>query len=239
MGNELKKSAPAYLGMFLIALVVAVLARVGLAVMDNSGVLSYNYRAATQPYGTEGLSTLDQLPMTLTGGQFIGFIFIGGLCLSLAVAAAMLFAHVFEKGEGKLGTALVWGFATAIVSFACLIIVVLGMYSRVLLSSMTSGGGEGGSLGLTLGLLVLCVGTLIAAASMVLHAAYTREGSWKRMLWAVLLALVCGAVVCVFVVGGFGAINAMPSNSSAIAGWLGAAIVANCVLLFVGNKLAS
>ncbi|MBQ9068170.1 MAG: hypothetical protein IJ131_03780 [Eggerthellaceae bacterium] len=239
MSNDLKKSALPYLGLFGVAAVICALGRAGLAAMDVTGAFSYNYRTATAPYLTEGLSTLDKLCMVSTGGTLVGFIFAGGLALCLAVASAMLFSYVFDgEGEGGMGVALVWGFATAIVSFACLVVTVLGLFSRVQLSQMASSGG--GSLGVLVVLLFLCVGTLVAAASTVLRAA-TRRGSTtgKNVLWTILLALVCGAVVCVLTVGAFGAINAVPSDTGTMVGWLVAAVVCNCIMLFVGSRLGS
>ena len=239
MGNELKKSVPAFVALFGGALVIALLARVGLAVMDATGALGYNYRAATAPYLTDGLSTLDKLPFTLTGGTLVGFIMAGGLALCLAMATALVFARLFAgEGEGKPGTALVWGFLSAIVQFACLFIVVLGLYSQVLLSQMTKGGG--GALGITLVMLLLAVGTLTAAACTMLHAAERRGGGspMKTAVQVLLCVLVCGAVVCALVCVCFPAINAESASAGAIAGLLAVACVCNLALLFVGRKLA-
>ncbi|WP_350454735.1 hypothetical protein [Slackia heliotrinireducens] len=238
MGTELKKSAPAFLTLFASALIIALLGRIGSKVLDVTGALGYNYRAATAPYLTDGLTTLDKLPFTMTGGTLVGFIFAGGLALCLATATALLFAHLYpQKGQGGIGVALVWGFASAIVAFVCLFIIVLGLYSEVLLSQMTKGGG--GSLGLTLGMLVLAVGTLTAAASLVLRGALVKGAGSSRptFVWVIATLAVCGAAVCALVCICFSAINANPASPAAIAGSLGAACICNLVMAFAGVRL--
>ena len=239
MGNELKRSAPAFATLFAGALMVALLGRIGAMVMDATRALGYNYRAATAPYLTDGLTTLDKLPFTLTGATLVGFIFAGGLALCLATATVLLFAYLFAgEGEGKPGTALVWGLASAIVAFACLAIVVLGLYSEVLLSQMTKSGG--GSLGVTLAMLLLAVGTLTAAGCVVLRGAVARGGgnAKKTLLNVLVCMLVCGAVVCALVCVCFPAINGNPASVGAIAGTLALACACNLVMLFAGAKLA-
>lgn len=236
MKEDLKKSAPVFLTVYGIAILVTVFARIGCAVMDSTGVLSYNYRAATAPYLAEG-STLDQVCWTLTGGTLVGFMFAAGVAFALAVATALIFGHLFSRRDkGSVGTALVWGLATAIVSFACLAVTVAGLYSHVLLSQMTS---KGGGMGAVPVLLVLTVATFVAATSLMIRNVLSKDSRRARAVGALSMTLACGLVVCVLVIGTFGAVNAHPATPGHAAGWLCACVAANSVMMCVAARKRS
>ena len=86
-----------FLALFGVALVVAVVGRIGLAVMDLAGVLTYDYIAAST--GT----LLNQVCSALTGPALVAFMALGGMVCALAVAAPMLYGYWFQRGARKLG----------------------------------------------------------------------------------------------------------------------------------------
>lgn len=238
MKDQLKAYAAPLGTVYLVALAVLVLARIGLACMDATGVLSYNYWSATAPYNAGG-SLLDQICWALTGGTLVGFMFAAGLTFGVTVAAVLLFVQVSRKREAAesdlAAPALVWGLATALVAFVCLFVCVLGTFSPIQLAQMSSKGG--GAAGIVLLLMLVELATLLAAASCVLFACLKPGSSaGRRAGRTVCAALVCGIVVLVFVVGTFAAINAVEINGAAAAGWLLAGIVANLAMMFVGLK---
>ena len=67
MKDSMRTMARPYAILFAIALVVAVLARIGLAVMDAAGWLAYDYISAS------GVPMLDVICSILTGSAFVAF----------------------------------------------------------------------------------------------------------------------------------------------------------------------
>lgn len=233
MKNQLKAYAAPLATLYMVALAVLVLARIGLACMDSMGVLSYNYWSATSPYNASG-SLLDQICWALTGGTLIGFMFAAGLAFGVTVAAVLVFVKVSREtkvaGTSLVAPALVWGLVTALVAFVCLFAVALGTFSPIQLAQMSSKGG--GAMGAVLVL-------MLAAASCVLFACTKPDQSpGRRAARVVCAAIVCGAAVLVFVVGTFAALNAVEINVAAAVGWLATGIAVNLVMMAVGAKLA-
>jgi len=240
MKNQLKTYAAPLATVYLAALAVLVLARIGLACMDGMGVLSYNYWSATAPYNASG-PLLDQICWALTGGTLIGFMFAAGLAFGMTVAAVLVFVKVSREanaaGSSLAAPALVWGLATALVAFICLFAVVLGTFSPIQLAQMSSKGG--GATGAVLVLMFVELATLLAAASCVLFACTKPDRAPGRIAVRVACAaLACGVLVLVLMVGTFAAINTVEINAGAAAGWLAAGIVANLAMMYVGIKRA-
>ena len=113
MKDSMRTMARPYAILFAIALVVAVLARIGLAVMDAAGWLAYDYISAS------GVPMLDVICSILTGSAFVAFMFAAALTLMVSAAGAVLQAALFAKGvegAGKPAAAFLWGWAAAAVS---------------------------------------------------------------------------------------------------------------------------
>ena len=84
MAKLMKDMARPYAGLFSIALVIALLGRIGLWVMDMTGTIAYDYISAS------GVALLDVVCSILTGSAFIAFVFAGSLALVLSTARGRL-----------------------------------------------------------------------------------------------------------------------------------------------------
>ena len=93
----MRTMARPYAILFAIALVVALLARIGLAVMDAAGWLAYDYISAL------GVPMLDVICSILTGSAFVAFLFAAALTLMVSAAGAVLQAVLFAKGVKGAG----------------------------------------------------------------------------------------------------------------------------------------
>ena len=93
MKDSMRTMARPYAILFAIALVVALLARIGLAVMDAAGWLAYDYISAS------GVPMLDVICSILTGSAFVAFLFAAALTLMVSAAGAVLQAALFAKGR--------------------------------------------------------------------------------------------------------------------------------------------
>ena len=85
MKEQLKDMARPYAMLFLIALAVAIVGRIGLAVMDLTGTLSYDYISAAD------VPILDVVCSILTGSALVAFMYAASLamvCCSRAEARA-------------------------------------------------------------------------------------------------------------------------------------------------------
>lgn len=135
MKDSMRTMARPYAILFAIALVVALLARIGLAVMDAAGWLAYDYISAS------GVPMLDVICSILTGSAFVAFLFAAALTLMVSAAGAVLQAALFAKGvkgAGKPAAAFLWGWAAAAMSLVCLLVVASGILSGVQVGSMSS-----------------------------------------------------------------------------------------------------
>lgn len=139
--KDMKAMARPFLALYAMALVIALLGRIGLAVAGDTGVLAFDYISAS------GVPVLDVICSILTGSAFVAFLFAAGLALCVSTAGAVLYGALASRAEGDAGapavrprplTAFLWGWATALVALVCLVVVVLGILSAVQVGSMSS-----------------------------------------------------------------------------------------------------
>lgn len=218
---------------FAVSLVVAVLGRIGLWIMAEAGWLAFDYISAS------GVPMLDVVCSILTGSALVAFMVAAALMLSVQLVGVLLQALLFARGAdgaGRPGQAFLWGWATAIVSVACLLIMASGILSGVQVGSMSSKLPGAGMLLLAALVFTAFVGTLLAAASQVMCACLSRNGG-KAGWNLVAAAAVCGAVVMLLFVLTFSAINVASPNIAAVGGWFAADLVVNLAMLFVAGRL--
>lgn len=221
--------------LFLLALVVAVIARLGLGIMDQSGTLAYDYISAA------GIPILDIVCSILTGSAFVAFMFAAALTLIISTAGVALQGLLFTRGAagaGKLGQSFLWAWATALVAIICLFIVVSGILSPIQVASMSSK--LPGTLVLVGALIVFAafIGTLLAAASMVVCACFAKARDEKRAGWyLVIAALVCGLIVMFLTINTFAAINVLSVDISSVGMWFGIDLLVNLALFFASYAL--
>lgn len=247
----MRRLARPYGALFAIALVMAVVARLGLFAADVTGVLAYDYISASD------VPVLDVVCSILTGSAFVAFLAAAGLALCVSCAGAVLYGALFERGCALAGsngsdgggapgavkpcpkTAFLWGWATALVALICLLVVVSGIFSPVQVSSMSSKLPAAPVLVLALVVFAAFLGTLLAAAAMTVCACVARARARRGRLGAnlVIAALACGMVVAALTVGTFSAINVVGINAAAAGGWFAVDITANLIILFAAYVL--
>ena len=229
MGKHMKSMAHPYLTLFGIALIVAVLARIGLFAMDVSGALAYDYISASN------VGILDVICSILTGSAFVAFLFVAGLVLTLSTAGVALYGLLYARntaGAGHIPTAFLWGWATALMALVCALIVGSGILSAVQVGSMSS---KLPSLPVLLAALVVFaafIGTLLGAASLTVCACIARAKEGRGLGKDLLLATtVCGLIVMALTVGTFSVINSPSIELASVGLWLGVDLVANVVIM--------
>lgn len=221
--------------MYVIALIVALLARIGLSVMGNSGVLAFNYSSATHPEIYKK-PLFDQLAEALTSGSFFGFLFICGLCLALAVASVMLFSYILHTGSYEAAHPEIWacvtGALTVLVSIVCIAIIAPANFSEIQIMFMGSMGGDMSGAGGVAISLFICITTLIAAASMVFDWCISLwKKSWRRgFLSFVLATLICGMIVLLLLQNIAGILFCVSVDMAALTGALWIAIVVHIAI---------
>lgn len=232
MKESMRAMARPYGILFAMALVVAVLARVGLAIMDATGWLSYDYISAS------GVPMLDVVCSILTGSAFVAFLFAAALTLMVPAAGVALQALLFAKGTlgaGKPGAAFLWGWAAAAVSLVCLLVVANGILSGVQVGSMSSKLPGAGVLLVAAVVFTAFIGTLLGAAAQVVCACMARAGG--RASWNLVgAAAACGAVVMVLTVLTFAAINTASPNLAAVGGLFALDAAVNVAMLLVAAR---
>lgn len=232
MKDSMRTMARPYAILFAITLVVALLARIGLAVMDAAGWLAYDYISAS------GVPMLDVICSILTGSAFVAFLFAAALTLMVSAAGAVLQAALFARGvqgAGRPAAAFLWGWTAAAVSLVCLLVVASGILSGVQVGSMSSKLPGAGALVLAAACFTAFLGTLLGAASQVMCACISRAGG--RASWNLVgAAAACGAVVMVLTVLTFAAINTASPNAAAVGGLLAVDCVVNVALLLAAGK---
>ena len=230
MKEQLKDMARPYAMLFLIALAVAIVGRIGLAVMDLTGTLSYDYISAAD------VPILDVVCSILTGSALVAFMYAASLAMVVSTAGVALHGLLFSRrseGAGRPATAFLWGWATALAAIVCLLITASGILSAVQVASMSSKLPS-------LPMLVLApvgfaafLGTLLGAASMTVCACLARARDEKRAGWnLVLAAFVCGLVVMVLTVGTFSSVNAASIQLGTVGAWFAADVVVNLAIMF-------
>ena len=232
MKESMRAMARPYGILFAMALVVAVLARVGLAIMDATGWLSYDYISAS------GVPMLDVVCSILTGSAFVAFLFAAALTLMVSAAGVALQALLFAKGAlgaGKPGAAFLWGWAAAAVSLVCLLVVASGILSGVQVGSMSSKLPGAGVLLVAAVVFTAFIGTLLGAAAQMVCACMARAGG--RASWNLVGAVAaCGAVVMVLTVLTFAAINTASPNLAAVGGLFALDAAVNVAMLLVAAR---
>ena len=233
MKENIKSIYKPFLILFCMGLIVAILARIGLAIMANLGIHSFDYISAT------GVSTLEVICSVLTGSALVAFMFVAGLALTMSAAVVALFALLFAKKKAQPNALLAFlvGWIGTIVILICMFIVASGIFSPVQISSMSS------KLPATplimLGCIVFAaiIGTLLAAAMMVICACLSRNRDNARYGWNLLTwTAICGVVVLVCVIGTFGAISQYPMVAAQVLGWLIADAIINVIIMVVASK---
>lgn len=95
MKEQLKDMARPYAMLFLIALAVAIVGRIGLAVMDLTGTLSYDYISAAD------VPILDVVCSILTGSALVAFMYAASLAMVVSTAGVALHGLLFaRRSEG-------------------------------------------------------------------------------------------------------------------------------------------
>ena len=236
--NSMKQMAKPFLTLFGIALIIALIGRIGLAVMAATGALAFDYISAS------GVAILDVICSILTGSAFVAFLFAAGLALCLSTAGPVLYGYLYAKdtpGAGRPLSAFLWGWATVLVAIVCLVVVASGILSAVQVGSMSSK--LPGMPVIILGVVVFAafLGTLLAAASMVVCACIARVRSGKGSLGGALLAAtaLCGLVVMVLTVGTFSTLNSVAIDTTALLAWFAADVVVNLLLMLGASRRLS
>ena len=228
--KDMKAMARPFLALYAMALVIALLGRIGLAVAGGTGVLAFDYISAS------GVPVLDVICSILTGSAFVAFLFAAGLALCVSTAGAVLYGALASRAEGDAGapavrprplTAFLWGWATALVALACLVVVVLGILPGLPIIVV-------GVVGFA-----AFLGTLLGAASMVVCACVARWRAGHSLELSLIAAVaLCGAVVAALTVGTLSALNVASISLPALGGWFAADVVANVAMLFGAKAYA-
>lgn len=235
MKTQMKAMARPYLTLFGMALIVAVVARIGLGIMDATGALAYDYISASD------VAILDTICSILTGSAFVAFMFAASLALTLSVAGVALYAAIArrEGAQASAGSAFLWGWATALVAIVCLVIVGGGILSAVQVGSMSSKLPGTGVLVIAAIVFAAFLGTLLGAASLVAVACVRRAKTPKHACVNLLVACaVCGLVVMVLTVGTFSTLNHVSIDTSALGVWFAADAVVNIAMLLAAGRFA-
>lgn len=241
MGTHMKNLARPFAVLFGMALIIAVLARIGLAIMAQTGSLAFDYISAS------GVAVLDVICSILTGSAFVAFLFAASLVLAVSTAGSVLYAVACAKGvrEGACESAarpagaFLWGWATALVAIICLVIVALGILSAVQVGSMSSKLPAMPVLVIAMIVFAAFIGTLLGAASMALYACLMRSKAGASFAKSVLgTTTICGAVVMLLTIGTFSAINTTSPSLGTVGAWFALDIVANLAILFVSDRRA-
>lgn len=230
--RDMKAMVHPFFTLYAMALIIALLGRIGLTVAGNTGVLAFDYISAS------GVPILDVICSILTGSAFVAFLFAAGLALVVSTAGPVLYGALVARGNGPSHplTAFLWGWATALVALVCLIIVVLGILSSVQVGSMSSK--LPGIPVIIVGIIGFAafLGTLLGAASMVVCVCVARWQAGRsltsNLIWAV---VICGSVVTILTVGTFSALNVSSINMATLGAWLVADVVANVLMLIMAN----
>ncbi|MEG0477196.1 MAG: hypothetical protein RR572_05975 [Raoultibacter sp.] len=238
MKAQLKEMRNAYVILFSIAAIVAVLGRVGLLIMDARGLLTYDYIAAST--GT----LFNQVCTALTGPALFALMFTAGLVLSISLAGVLLYAYFATLRSNPAEWvnpkyALVWGLCTTLVAIVCGAIVASGILSAVQIASMKTKLVMDAGMALMGLTLLLAITTLLAAAMMVLCMCLARgkaKGHTGRHL--IIATATCGAVVMVLTIFTFAPFNVVHLNGMACALWLGIDCLANILIMAVALRLA-
>lgn len=96
--KDMKAMARPFLALYAMALVIALLGRIGLAVAGGTGVLAFDYISAS------GVPVLDVICSILTGSAFVAFLFAAGLALCVSTAGAVLYGALASRDGARAAT---------------------------------------------------------------------------------------------------------------------------------------
>lgn len=232
MKIEFKQTMFSFGVLYAITVAMALLGRIGLAILDAMGGITYGYIAAsTGPI-------MAQLCSVFTGAQLYGSMCAMGLMCGLFAASVIVLGMNFAKHKdgrtGSLSVSLVWGLITAIVGLACLAFIILGTLSAVQLASMKLKLTIDGEMVLMLVLAVLAIGTMLAAASNVVYACVATAKDTRSLgIRLIVSSVLCGFVVVLLTVFTFNTVNATELVASSGAAWFGIDTVVNVVMALV------
>ena len=235
MKTQMKAMARPYVTLFGMALIVAVVARIGLGIMDATGALAYDYISASD------VAILDTICSILTGSAFVAFMFAASLALTLSVAGVALYAAIArrEGGQASAASAFLWGMGYGArrnrMPGYCWRRHSVGR-AGCSMSSKLPGTGV-----LVVAAIVFAafLGTLLGAASMVAVACVRRAKTSKRACVNLLVACaVCGLVVMVLTVGTFSTLNHVSIDTSALGVWFAADAIVNIAMLLAASRFA-
>lgn len=235
MAKLMKDMARPYATLFAVALAVALIARAGLLVMDMTGIIAYDYISAS------GAAILDVVCSILTGSAFIAFVFAGSLALTLSTAGVVLYGYLTRKGAIRAhpATAFLWGWATAFAAVLCLVIVASGILSGVQVASMSAKLPGPAALFVAAAAFSAFIATLLAAASLAVHACCMRAHSacdlGKKL---VIAAVAYGVPVMLLSVGTFSSVNTAGIEALHVLGWLACDTAANLAMMAIAWRLA-
>ncbi len=105
MKEQMKAMARPYGTLFLIALAVALVGRVGLAAMDLTGTLSYDYISAA------GVPILDVVCSILTGSALVAFMYAPSLAMAVSTAGVALYGFLVWRAQRAAWQAMGWATA--------------------------------------------------------------------------------------------------------------------------------
>ena len=237
MKEQNKSMRNAYITMFAIAAVVAVLGRIGMTIMGATGVFTYDYITSTA--GT----LLDQICTALTGPALFAFMASTGVMFATMAAGVLLYAHFAYCSEGNeannIATAFLWGFLSVIVAVVCFVIMAGGIFTPVQMMSIENSLAIDAGTVLMVVLVVLAFVTQVAAAMLMVNACIVKgDASGHMIRWFVVTALACGTVVMLLTIPSFASVNVTHLDGVAASIWFGLDVIANVVMMAVASKLA-
>ena len=154
--KDMKAMARPFLALYAMALVIALLGRIGLAVAGGTGVLAFDYISAS------GVPVLDVICSILTGSAFVAFLFAAGLALCVSTAGAVLYGALASRAEGDAGAPGLPIIVVGVVGFAAFLGTLLGAASMVVCACVARWR-AGHSLELSLIAAVALCGAVVAA----------------------------------------------------------------------------
>ena len=160
--KDMKAMARPFLALYAMALVIALLGRIGLAVAGDTGVLAFDYISAS------GVPVLDVICSILTGSAFVAFLFAAGLALCVSTAGAVLYGALASRAEGDAGAPAVRPrpglpiIVVGVIGFAAFLGTLLGAASMVVCACVARWR-AGYSLELSLIAAVALCGAVVAA----------------------------------------------------------------------------
>lgn len=234
MISEFKKANFSFAMLYAIAIVLAVLGRIGIAILDGMGGVAYDYISASE--GT----LFVQLLSIFTGAQLYGFMCAMALLCCVLVASTIMHGVAFAKDHeaGALGKTLIASLATVLVAFVCFILPVSGLFSGVQLWGLKIASPiTGGVIGMGF-VAFLAIAALEFAALEVVYACIARSHD-ERSLWIGLLvaAAVFGAITVVLSVLTFNALDVSKIPPVAGSLWFGIDLVVNLAIGFGARAL--